>query len=116
MFCPRCRSEYRDGITQCTDCGIELQETLEPDEQPTDDTVLAPLTESHDSWLVEAVVARLEKAGVPYVITAGTGLALLDQPGVEFAEPLPWEARILVHAPMIPRARRILEQVTALEP
>ena len=24
MFCPNCKAEYRDGFTQCADCGVEL--------------------------------------------------------------------------------------------
>ena len=28
MFCPSCRSEYRVGFARCSDCGVELVETL----------------------------------------------------------------------------------------
>ncbi len=35
MFCPKCRSEYREGFTTCSDCNVplvaELPEETEPD-------------------------------------------------------------------------------------
>jgi hypothetical protein len=28
MFCPNCKAEYREGITKCADCEIELVDKL----------------------------------------------------------------------------------------
>ena len=30
MICPICKSEYRRGVTQCSDCGVSLVDALEP--------------------------------------------------------------------------------------
>jgi len=32
MFCPICRSEYRQGFTKCSDCGAELVRELPPEQ------------------------------------------------------------------------------------
>jgi hypothetical protein len=34
MFCPQCKCEYLEGITECADCGIPLVERL-PEEETT---------------------------------------------------------------------------------
>jgi uncharacterized OB-fold protein len=44
-FCPACRSEYRAGFTQCSDCGAELV-----DELPVSET--AEAEPGHDDWVV----------------------------------------------------------------
>ena len=110
MFCPECESEYREGILECRDCGVALVATLAPPLQLVEEPV-APLAETHDPLLVEALIDALEKAEVPYVITAGTGLALLDRPSDPLEEPGAWEARIVVHAERFDEAREIYRQL-----
>src|SRR5205809_4042601 len=102
MFCPECRSEYREGIVKCADCDVPLVTELDAPEVPWDDEILAPLHVTSNFGLLGALADRLEKAGVPYVVTAGTGLALLDyaDKSGEFA-PEPWEGRILVYGPLL---------------
>ncbi len=31
MFCPQCRTEYREGFETCTDCGVALVSELPPE-------------------------------------------------------------------------------------
>ena len=31
MFCPECRAEYREGFTECSDCGLPLVRELSPE-------------------------------------------------------------------------------------
>ena len=104
MICPSCGSEYREGFTHCADCDVDLVTTL-PREN------LAPLVLETNSELVAELVDRLEKAGVPYAIEAGTALNLLDDPGAEVDEADDWCARVWVATAFEERARRILDQI-----
>jgi hypothetical protein len=37
MFCPRCKSEYREGFTKCADCEVPLVDVLPDEVQPDAD-------------------------------------------------------------------------------
>jgi hypothetical protein len=34
MFCPQCKTEYREGFTTCSDCGVDLVAALPPEPEP----------------------------------------------------------------------------------
>jgi hypothetical protein len=36
MFCPVCKTEYRPGLTKCSDCGVDLVSNLPPKEPGAD--------------------------------------------------------------------------------
>ena len=69
------------------------------------------IVEEKSPELVAELVDRLEKAAVPYVIEAGTAVAMLGSESIVFAEPQPWEARVYVADAFGDRALEILRKV-----
>jgi hypothetical protein len=108
MFCPSCEAEYREGFTECNDCGVALVPVLEPHRREEIAEGLTAVLETTNAEELGEIVDRLEKAGVPYVIEAGTALALLD--GRDDEVPHSWQARLSVATELIERAERIVQQ------
>jgi hypothetical protein len=68
MFCPQCKTEFRNGITRCSDCDIELVDA-EPkapsDDSPPEGNLL--LLWSGDNLALHAsLLEELKAAGIPY--------------------------------------------------
>jgi hypothetical protein len=67
-FCPTCRFEYREGITHCPECGVDLVAELPPAEEaappPDPDTELVELIRMGDPSQAEVIQAALREAGI----------------------------------------------------
>ncbi len=141
MICPNCHAEFREGFTTCSDCEIPLVEDLaaaaaaakagaEDDglEAPGfaggfggglgsgsgDPGDLVPLAELGSPEMLGALLEQLEEAQVPYVVQAGTALALaygrdLESPGF----PDPWLARVMVVGSFRGEARALVDALVA---
>jgi hypothetical protein len=67
MFCPKCRAEYREGYTTCSDCRIDLVETLPP--LPEEEPEFVKFTE---------ILATYNPADVVFL------KSLLDSEGIQY--------------------------------
>jgi len=70
MICPRCEIEYIDGVTRCSECDVNLVESLA--EPGGDALALVPDADLRSVWSGEdqevcaGICSRLKAAGVPF--------------------------------------------------
>jgi hypothetical protein len=68
MFCPQCRSEYREGFTRCADCDVDLVPELPRDVQ-RENVELVKVYESGDGSIIPLIESLLEDAGIEFEVT-----------------------------------------------
>lgn len=72
MFCPECQGEYREGFTECADCGVPLVGKLpEPEPEAERDQIsdagLVALVRTGDPNELAFAEAVLTEADIPFV-------------------------------------------------
>ncbi len=73
MFCPQCRSEYREGFTRCDNCDVALVAVLPPEAGDPSDRDLVMAFETGDPGLLAMAHSILDEATIPY-LTQGEGI------------------------------------------
>jgi len=71
MYCPQCGTEYREGFTECADCGVRLAAGTPPPEPPSEfDPALdlVEVLESEDTVQLAMAKGLLEDAGIPFYL------------------------------------------------
>ncbi|MEP7009988.1 MAG: DUF2007 domain-containing protein [Acidobacteriota bacterium] len=106
MFCPSCRTEYREGFTTCTDCGITLLPELPPNEE-TPNSDLDVAFETTDPNAIAAAEEMLTEAGIPFATDGEDGSDLFAfAPGFNPMTPV----QIEVPSERLEEARELLEE------
>jgi hypothetical protein len=67
MFCPLCKTEYREGFTRCADCGVDLVASRSGDNSADDLPEL--VWRGSDPVAFSRVIAALRAAGLSYQVT-----------------------------------------------
>lgn len=109
MYCPKCKTEYSEGVPQCPTCGAALVDSSANAVEQEED--LAPLFETSNVGLLMVVKSVLESAGIPYVVQ-GEEWAHVFPTGLStgFFNPSAFAAVIKVRRKDLPDARKLLEE------
>ncbi len=108
MWCPECGSEYVEGITRCAGCDVALVEELDEDAEPEGEDGLSELHQTHSVGELEAIVALLERADIPYLVQAGTAMNVLTRTAGLPMGVAAWEGRLWVDSRQVKEAREKL--------
>ena len=65
MYCPKCRTQYVENITECADCKVPLVEEL-PDEKPIEKVKWVALPPVKGEIYADMVEEVLQKKNIPH--------------------------------------------------
>lgn len=100
MFCPNCRTEYKEGITVCADCGELLVSQLPPEPKP-EWTDLVTVLDTVNASTIALAKSILEDAGMEFNVVGELTKSMLSI-GI---------MKIQVAAEDADEARRLLEGI-----
>jgi hypothetical protein len=107
MFCPKCKSEYRDGFYKCADCGVDLVAEKPP--ELIEEVSYVDLVEVYSTYKqsdIAFIKSVFDGEGITYYFEGESSIMLVA--GGAYA-------RLLVKAEEVPRAREILQELGFLE-
>lgn len=120
MFCPNCRSEFRDGFTYCKKCNKDLIDKLDPlpEDKPVEYVYAEMVTIAETSELFDIALAKgaLESAHIRFNITNEFTQNLVAASGMSgIGNPIT-TSKIMVEKGKEEEARLILEGIMAEVP
>ena len=72
-YCPKCHTEYLPGNTRCSDCDIELVDSLPPEEDFDVDTKTVLLCQVNDLSIAGIIEETLKEKGIPCLVKSSMG-------------------------------------------
>jgi hypothetical protein len=66
MFCPLCQSEYREGITRCSDCKVDLVTSIPTSPEPISDPEARIIWEGVDHRRFSEIIGILDTEKIPH--------------------------------------------------
>jgi hypothetical protein len=103
MFCPKCKSEYREGFYKCADCGSDLV-VVKPPEFITEVSYvdLVEVYSTYQQSDIAFIKSVFDGEGINYFFS-GESTTMMVGAGSY--------ARLLVKAEDVPRAKEILQDL-----
>jgi hypothetical protein len=101
MYCPNCKSEYREGFSTCADCGAALVSELPPEVEG--DVSYAGMVEVYSTYNqgeIAFIKSMLDAEGINYYFQGENPMMMIAAGSY---------ARLLVQADQADRAREILQ-------
>jgi len=103
MFCPKCKSEYREGFYKCADCGSDLVYQLPPEiSDNSRDEEFEEVFSTYQQGDISFIKSILDGEGITYFFQGESSVMLIAAGAY---------ARLLVKAAEAERAREILRDL-----
>lgn len=103
MFCPKCKSEYREGFYKCTDCGADLVGSLPPEPvEDFGDEEFVEVFSTYSQGDIAFIKSVLDGEEITYFFQGESSIMLIAAGAY---------ARLMVKAKDAQRAREILQEL-----
>ena len=107
MFCPRCKSEYREGFYKCSDCGVDL--VVDQPSELMEEVSYVDLVEVFSTYQqgdIALIKSVLDGEGISYYFSGENTLMMVAAGAY---------ARLLVPIDEVERVRELLHELGFLE-
>ena len=107
MFCPKCKSEYREGFYKCSDCGADLVYQLPSETSDSfSDEEFVEVFSTYQQGDIAFIKSVFDGEGITYFFEGESSIMLIAAGAY---------ARLLVKADEADRAKDILRELGFLE-